>query len=557
MVWHVRHKILQNKQYALKLLRNDILPEEGDNSEGTRKEILDKFEREAQIGAIINHPGIVVVRDFDCYEGIYYIVMDYIEGKDLRKLCDGQPLSEDKIIYYTLQILSALDAAHKAGIIHRDIKPANILIDKNDRAFLTDFGIAKALDTLTLGKSSMIMTPDYAAPEQIDSKKFGKVCPATDLYSLGITMYHMAIGKPPFTGTTLEVIRKQTEEIPSPPQRINTALSFTLSLFIMKAMEKTIASRFSSAREFFQALQELVKKPTQVPFPTKPDALEITPSVQVTIKEPPLEYAETTVPNSTKPSRKGFPKFAIFMIGLGVILVTIAIIWILNSIPPPSASPSQTTTPTTPHPTSNAAPAAAGQAPPPPPVVVATAPATPPPAGDTIDLTVESAEGVKGGVGADGSYLPSDTANVPKWYQAIAQGIDILLSAKTMVAWDNNYVGIGLNVAAYQLNQFAYPNMAGKSADIVKTAIDDLGKIQTDLAMERDLDPTAPKAAEYRTRIEKVRNALRNLIAPAPTKKKKKLGFTVGELYKQKVKEGGDMYKKKVVEGIRQAKGKK
>ncbi len=156
---------------------------------------------------------------------------------------------------------------------------------------------------------------------------------------------------------------------------------------------------------------------------------------------------------------------------------------------------------------------------------------------------------------ASGSYVPADTANTPSWYKAIALAIDILLPAKSMVAWDNNYVGTGLNVAAYQLNQFAYPNMAGKSADIVKTAIDDLGKIQTDLSMERDLDPMAPKAAEYRTRIEKVRNDLRNLIAPAPTKKKKKLGPVAGELYKEKVKEGGDMYKKKVAEGIRQAKG--
>jgi hypothetical protein len=242
---------------------------------------------------------------------------------------------------------------------------------------------------------------------------------------------------------------------------------------------------------------------------------------------------------------------------LVVLLVALAALFIgcQGQAPAPS---SQTTTPAAPPATTPAAPAAAaGQAPPPPPVVVATAPATPPPAGDTIDLTVESPEGVKGGVDATGSYVPADTANVPKWYQAIAHAIDILLPAKSMVAWDNNYVGIGLNVAAYQLNQFAYPNMAGKSGDIVKTAIDDLGKIQTDMAMEKDLDPTAPKAAEYRTRIEKVRDALRALIAPAPTKKKKKLGPVAGELYKEKVKEGGDMYKKKVAEGIRQAKGKK
>jgi hypothetical protein len=238
---------------------------------------------------------------------------------------------------------------------------------------------------------------------------------------------------------------------------------------------------------------------------------------------------------------------------LVVLLVALAALFIgcQGQAPAPSSS----TTPAAPPATTPATPAAAaGMAPPPPPVVVATAPATPPPAGDTIDLTVESPEGVKGGVDASGSYVPADTANVPHWYQSIALAIDILLPAKTMVAWDNNYVGIGLNVAAYQLNQFAYPNMAGKSAEIVKMAIDDLGKIQSDIAMEKDLDPTGPKAAEYRSRIEKVRNSLRNLIAPAPTKKVKKLGPVAGELYKIKVKEGGDAYKKKVAEGIKNAK---
>ena len=279
VVWHVHHKILKNKEYAIKILRSDLI------NEGEGEYILEKFEREAQIGSLIEHECMVTVHDFDCYHGTYYIVMDYIDGKDLRKLCDGHPLPEDKIIRYTMQVLSALHAAHQAGFIHRDIKPANIMIDRKDRAYLTDFGIAKALDTISIGSSRMILTPEYAAPEQIDSKKFGKVCPATDLYSLGITMYHMAIGNPPFTGTTLEVIRQQTEDLPIPPQKLNASLSAGLSAVIMKSVQKRQEDRFPSAIDMakaIKAIKELIPSP---PKPTPPEPITVPNWVNKTMAE--------------------------------------------------------------------------------------------------------------------------------------------------------------------------------------------------------------------------------------------------------------------------------
>ena len=248
VVWLAYHRFLE-RRVAIKFLYPHLL------SGAAKDEVREKFFQEARIGDRLRHPNIVEVRDIDSYRGVFFIVMEYIEGLDLRKLIKGKPLPEERIGAYTLAVLEALGAAHAIGFVHRDVKPSNIIISKDERAYLTDFGVAKALDTVTMGKSRPILTPEYAAPEQIEPERFGRVSPATDLYSLGITTYHMATGEAPFTGTTMEVLWKHVNKVPVAPEEVNRLVSPRLSAVIMKAVEKMPASRFRSAREMAQALK--------------------------------------------------------------------------------------------------------------------------------------------------------------------------------------------------------------------------------------------------------------------------------------------------------------
>jgi len=310
-VWLAHHQFL-NQDVALKFLFPYLL------ADGAGDEISRKFMQEAQIGAHLNHPNIVRVRDFEPYQNTFFIVMDYINGQDLRDIIARNPLPEAHIIHYISQILSALSAAHKHNIIHRDIKPSNIFIDRNGRAYLADFGIAKALDSTTLGKSRMICTPEYAAPEQFDSDTFGRVSPATDLYSLGITMYHAATGTAPFTGTTMQVIYKQTHVMPPPPHEMNRSLSAGTSAVIMRAVEKRQGQRYQSAQVMADALKEA---PT---VPVQPDKTVVaTP----TFKPRPEPRSHRPVePKPARPRRRSFAWIWV-LIFVGAALTVGGIIW--------------------------------------------------------------------------------------------------------------------------------------------------------------------------------------------------------------------------------------
>jgi len=249
-VWLARHQFL-NQQVALKFLFSHLL------SGSARDEIKRKFLQEAQIGALLDHPNIVRVRDFEPYKDSFYILMDYVQGTDLRKIIGSHPLPEEQMISYIMQILSALHAAHKHHFVHRDIKPSNIFIDTQGKAYLADFGIAKALDTITHSTTRPSYTPEYAAPEQFSPKHFGNVSYVTDIYSLGITMYHMATGYPPFSGDPYELMYKHTQETPIPPRDINPRLSMEICNVILRAVEKRQENRFPNAVEMAKAIKKI------------------------------------------------------------------------------------------------------------------------------------------------------------------------------------------------------------------------------------------------------------------------------------------------------------
>jgi serine/threonine protein kinase len=162
---------------------------------------LDRFKQEAKVIAGLEHPNILPVYDYGESDGYTYLVMRYVEGGTLADLLHGQPLESDLVVDIVSQIGAALDYAHSRGVVHRDVKPSNVLVDPNGSYLLTDFGIAKMVEstaqfTMT---GSFVGTPQYASPEQgLGQELDGR----SDIYSLGVILYEMETGRQPFEGDT-------------------------------------------------------------------------------------------------------------------------------------------------------------------------------------------------------------------------------------------------------------------------------------------------------------------------------------------------------------------
>lgn len=221
-------------------------------------DISTRFRREGRTAARLSHPNIVQVFDAgeDEFEGreASYIVMEYISGGDLKALIDEKgPLPNDELARLGAEVSAGLAHAHASGVVHRDIKPHNILIDTYGRAKLTDFGIARALDsTHATQTGSYLGTALYSAPEQLRGEK---VTPKSDVYSLGIALYQAAVGQAPFTGTPIEIASQHVSREPSVPSVLGANLSDEVEKLILDCVRKNPELR-PSAEEVHQRLQE-------------------------------------------------------------------------------------------------------------------------------------------------------------------------------------------------------------------------------------------------------------------------------------------------------------
>src|SRR5262245_31239745 len=230
---------------ALKVLREAF----GGDSDFQRR-----FQREARMAASLNHPNIVDVYDFGQTGPTYYIAMEYLEGGNLKdRIRQGGRLPPGQARDVAQQVLSALAAAHARGLVHRDVKPQNVLLDGAGIAKLTDFGIAHGPDAAELTQVGMTLgTAAYIAPEQATG---GLVGPATDIYGVGILLYEMLSGRPPFEGgTPFEVAYRQVNEPVPRPSSLAPGVPPDLEAIVLKALQKDPLGRFASAGEMSQAL---------------------------------------------------------------------------------------------------------------------------------------------------------------------------------------------------------------------------------------------------------------------------------------------------------------
>ncbi len=246
-VWRATDLSL-NRTVAVKLLKPHLA------TEGT---VAERFRREALVAAGLNDPHVVTVHDAVEDNGRQAVIMEFVDGKSLRETLDKQgALSLSLTVRIGIGVCAALDAAHRAGIIHRDVKPGNILITKDGRVMLTDFGIAKALtsDQDLTNENIMMGTAKYLSPEQVLGDELG---PAADIYSLGLVMYECLAGKVPFMGSSdTETALARLKKDPTSLHTLKPDLPRVVLDVIHKMLAREVRDRYRTGAEASRALRE-------------------------------------------------------------------------------------------------------------------------------------------------------------------------------------------------------------------------------------------------------------------------------------------------------------
>jgi eukaryotic-like serine/threonine-protein kinase len=249
-VWLAADKEL-DREVAVKILHDRFAQD---------KEFVERFRREAQSAAGLQHPNVVSIFDRGEFGDTYFIAMEYVDGPQLKDLVKGGMSTKDAIDF-TRQILIAARFAHRKGIVHRDLKPQNVLIDGEGRARVADFGIARGESSDITATGSVMGTAQYLSPEQAQGKE---TTPRSDIYSIGVILYEALTGRVPFQGdSAVAVALKQVSEAPRRPSAINPNVPPALDAVVMRALAKDPEARFRDADAFLKALDAAEKAPDQ------------------------------------------------------------------------------------------------------------------------------------------------------------------------------------------------------------------------------------------------------------------------------------------------------
>ncbi len=247
-VWLAEDTHLQ-RQVALKVLHARFVQD---------REFVERFRREAESAAGLQHPNVVSVFDRGDVDGTYYIAMQYLEGRSLKQLIDAG-LTPEQAAGLIRQVLEGARFAHRNGVVHRDLKPQNVIVDADGKATVTDFGIARAGVSEITQTGSVMGTPHYLSPEQAQGQD---VTAVSDLYSIGVMLYEALAGRVPFEAeSAVAVAMKQVSQAPQRPSSINPKVSPALDAVVMRALEKEPGQRFQNADAFIAALDAALRDP--------------------------------------------------------------------------------------------------------------------------------------------------------------------------------------------------------------------------------------------------------------------------------------------------------
>ena len=268
---------LLNRFVAIKVLKEEFKDD---------KEFVRRFNVEAQAAAGISNPHVVSIYDVGYENGLYYIVMEYVEGITLKEyIAENGALDWREAAGYAAQICDGLEAAHKNKVIHRDIKPQNIIMTPDGVLKVTDFGIARASaaqTTMTMANTA-IGTVHYLSPEQA---RGGYTDQRTDIYSLGVVLYEMLTGKLPFTDESpVTVAIKHVQEQPKPPRSIKPDIPPAMEQVTLRAMNKEQNGRYATAEEFLKDIEKVLRNPS----------CDISGKKQRVIEQPSMDTTESTI----------------------------------------------------------------------------------------------------------------------------------------------------------------------------------------------------------------------------------------------------------------------
>ena len=250
-VWLAEDSHLQ-RSVALKVLHQRFAQD---------REFVERFRREAEAAAGLQHPNVVAVFDRGDVDGTYYIAMQLLEGRSLKAVID-QGLTPEQAVGLVRQVLEAAGFAHRHGVVHRDLKPQNAIVDSEGKVTVTDFGIARAGASEITQAGSVMGTPHYLSPEQAQGQD---VTAVSDLYSIGMILYEALTGRVPFEAdSAVAIAMKQVSHMPQRPSSINPNVSPALDAVVMRALEKDPGQRFQSAEAFIAALDAALQNPGAV-----------------------------------------------------------------------------------------------------------------------------------------------------------------------------------------------------------------------------------------------------------------------------------------------------